>query len=138
MQKMGKKRFNQAPALQAGVSLLEVLVGLVLIAIAGIGATYSMITSLRVEKATQVHMAANSLASAKVEELTAVDTLDLDSTFNESDVVLTLPELQVEFSRSTTITVNSDQSRTIDVTVRSLSERLPTEANFTTRFALWE
>lgn len=120
------------------MTLLEIILSFTLLGIASTGVAYSLMTSLRVEKITEVHLAASSLCAAKIEELSAVDIENLDTSFNETNATVTLPSLNIPFERTTTVTVNADQSRTIRVTVRSTKSNVPATADFETRFALWE
>ena len=138
---MKHQRLNRAGPLshaERGLTLIEVMLSLVLLSISALGITYSLITSVRVEKITEVHLAASSLAQAKVEELSAVDSLNLNSSYNEIDAIVSIPGLNMTFTRNTTITVNADSSRTIHVRVVSNKSKLPATADFETRFALWE
>jgi prepilin-type N-terminal cleavage/methylation domain-containing protein len=121
-----------------GFALMEVLVSLTLASVAAISVSLSLATSLRVAKLTEVHFAASTLASGKMEELAALDPLDLDPSDNSTETSVTFPELSLTFTRQVTVTVNSDDSRTINVQVSSNSSAIPTVVAFETTFALWE
>lgn len=123
---------------QYGFGLLEVLVSIVLISIVAIAVLYSLSTAMTVAKLTEVHYAASSIASSRIEELSAIDIKDLDSSFNEVNTPITWGGLNITFLRSVTVMVNADDSRTIRVTVVSDNKALPADINFTTRFARWE
>jgi predicted metal-dependent phosphoesterase TrpH len=91
-----------------------------------------------VAKLTEVQYAAASIAASKTEELSAIDAVDLDASYNEDEVVVTWPGLDIEFHRSVQVTVNPDESRTILVTVESAHDGLPARSSFRTTFAVWE
>lgn len=123
---------------QDGFTLVEVLVAMVVMAIAALGVLSSHATALRVAKLTEAHQAASSLAASKVEQLSAVDPELLNSSDNEVDIHVTWPSLNVDFRRDTTVAINADSSRTIYVRVHSETLSIPTEVKFQTRIALWE
>ena len=121
-----------------GISMIEVMVSIVLIGILASGITSSLQTSLRVAKKTEVHYAASSLAASRVEDLAAIDIGDVDSSLNEVGTQVNWPGLNLDFFRTTTVTINADDSRTIDVTVSCTHATVPTTVDFSTTFARWE
>lgn len=123
---------------ERGITMIEVLVSIVLTAIASLGITSSLRVSMHVAKLTEVHQAASSIAGSRMEALSAIDFIELDSSYNESNVIVTVPGLAINFQRSTTISINPDQSRRVEITVNSTNALLPSAVNFTSTFALWE
>lgn len=119
--------------------MVEALVTMVLIGIACLGFVLSQSTAIRIAKMTEAHYAASSLAASKVEMLASIDSSELDSTYNETAALVTWPGLNnVVFTRTTTITVHADNSKTINVTVDSSNTNIPAHVNFVTTFATWE
>ncbi len=123
---------------ESGFGLLEVLVAMVLASLITVGIALNMATALKVGKLTEAHFAASTLANSHIEELAAVDALDLDASYNETDTQVTFPGLNINFNRSTQVVVNADNSRTITVSVTSTHAGIPTFARFSTTLALWE
>ena len=123
---------------EAGVGLMEILVAIILLSVVALGMTLNLSTSLRIGKITEAHFAASTLASGHLEELSAVDTANLDASYNEVDTVVTFPNLAFDFYRTTTVVINADNSRTVSVSVNSGNAALPTTVTFSTTLALWE
>lgn len=115
---------------------MEVLVSLVLLSLVAFNLAYSSVFSMKTFKRTLRHTLAAELAMEKMEELSATNPSSLD---NNDD--LQEPNVEAEgirFSRATDITVNSDGSRTVTVTVTGDEQSLGGNATFSTTFALWE
>lgn len=123
---------------EAAFALMEVLVSIVLASLAATGIAYSLGTALKVEKLTEVHLAASTLAASKIEQLSSIDPMDLDASDNSVENPVTSPGLNISFTRTSTITVNGDDSRTLNVVVSSNSDIVPSTVDFETTFALWE
>lgn len=121
-----------------GFTVLEALVALVIFSVAAMGLCLSYSTSMIVAKMTEAHHAASSLAASKIETLSAIDPLLLDSADNESNVPVVWEGLSVGFIRSTAVTINADGSRSVAVDVSTIETFLPASVHFETRFALWE
>ena len=123
---------------EAGTGLLEILFALVLVGIVSMAITRSMLLSHSTVKLVEVNYAASNLALSKVEELSAYDVADLDSSFSGTETGVAYAGLGITFTRVTTVTVNADDTRDIQVTVSSESPVVPTTAEFSTTFAVWE
>ncbi|MDC0357211.1 type II secretion system GspH family protein [Oligoflexia bacterium] len=123
---------------EAGFALMEVLVSIVIASLAATGVALSLSTALKVEKLTEVHLAASTLASSKIEQLASIDPLNLDATDNSTETAVTFPGLNMTFTRTVTVTVNVDDSRTLAVDVSSNNDGIPSTVDFVTTFALWE
>lgn len=134
---MGKTR--NLSAAQAGFSMMEVLVAMAVFAIVALGAAQSTIYAVKFQKYAEVSNAARNLAVSKAEELTGVDLALLDDRYDlsESDIAV-VGHNAVKFNRSTNVSVNSDGSRTVDITVSSSSPLLRKPIQYSTRFAPWE
>lgn len=117
---------------------MEVLVAIVLLAIMAAAGISNLIVALKTAKYTEVNFAANSLAISKVEEISAIDVGSLDASYNEVESEVIWSDLALTFTRTTTIQINGDDSRTVDVSVVSNSPDVVTNVNFSTTLALWE
>lgn len=123
---------------ERGITMMEVLVGLLLMGIIGMMFASSFTTGLRVATITAANHAASCLATSRMEELAAVDTLDLDSSYNENAVSVSWPDISFPFARTTQVITNADNSRTITVSVSSTNSAVPTSVSFSTTLAMWE
>lgn len=123
---------------ESGLSMIEILVSLALGAIFSVAISMSTATSLRISTHTEAHHAASRLASDKLEQIASIDSLDIDATLNQTEAAVTYPGLGITFTRTTTVTTNADNSRTISVDVTSNSSAIPVNVDFSTTFALWE
>ena len=123
------------PSCEAGFSILEVLAAIVLLSIVGLNVTYGTIISLRMLKRSMRTSLATELAAQRMEELAALDP----STLNDSyDLVETgLISDNVSFSRTTEVTVNSDKSVTVDISVVGEHSTLGGRAALSNTFAYW-
>lgn len=117
---------------------MEVLVAIIVLAIMAAAGISNLIIALKTAKYTEVNFAANSLAISKVEEIAAIDVGNLNSNYNEVEPAVTWPDLALTFTRTTTININGDDSRTVDVSVMSNSPAVATNVTFSTTLAVWE
>lgn len=123
---------------EAGFTLVEILASFLLISVMSLAIAKNTISALRAAKFTEVNHAASSLAISKVEELTAINTADLDETFSGTENEVSWSTLNITFTRQTTVTVNPDNSRLIEVEVTSNAALLPTTVTFDTTVVPWE
>ena len=120
---------------EKGTSIIEVLVMLSFAAILGLGLTYSLIMSYRSAHKNAYHSAAMQLAIEKLEELKGVDPTDLTSADNQTESNVAVG--QMRFTRVSTISVNTDRSRSVLVTVTSNNDAVTAQATISDIFALW-
>ncbi len=132
------RKLHHESMTECGITLMEVLVAIVLLAIMAAAGISNLIVALKTAKYTEVNFAANSLAISKVEEISAIDVGNLNSSYNEVEPDVTWPDLALTFTRTTTIHMNGDDSRTVDVSVMSNSPDVATNVTFSTTLALWE
>lgn len=123
---------------ESGFALVEVLVSILVMAIISLGVAKNLIGALSTAKFTEVNHAASSLAISKMEELASIDVSLLDTSYNGTESAVVWPGLSISFTRDTTVTVNADDSRRVDVVVTSNSNKVPTSVEFATTFASWE
>ena len=120
---------------QRGSIILEVLVGVILLAIMGLGLTRSMLMSLKTREHSVRSSFAMQIAADTLEEYSAINPSSLDDTNDLTDVVT---RLGVNFNRVVDVTVNSDNSRTIDVTVEAVTTKLGGKADLSVIVIPWE
>lgn len=140
MQVASSASHNRSPvAGERGVTLMEALVAMLLAGLIGGAMVANLQFSLRMSKYTEIHHAASAIALNRMEQMAAVDVLDLTAaSFNESQVTTPWASLNgITFRRSTTITVNADTSRTAVVTVDVLGYDLPVTVTYQNRYTIW-
>ena len=120
---------------ESGFSIMEVMVAIVLLAFIGLASARNSIMSMSTLKRSIRNSIATQLAIEKIEELGSVDPTTLDSTDNSSETGIT--QDNISFSRTTTILVNADLSRSVTVVVAPNDENLGGSYTATSRFPLW-
>jgi type II secretory pathway pseudopilin PulG len=130
-----KHRARRRGRTAEGFAVVEVLVGIAILAIAALSLAYSMVTSIRLTRRAERQSVASQLAFRKLEEMAAVSPITLSSANNLSESSLVVNAMT--YSRSTTVTVNVDGSRTATVVVTPANTSLGTAVTLTSTFALW-
>lgn len=130
-----KHRARRRGRAAEGFAVVEVLVGIAILAIAALSLAYSMVTSIRLTRRAERQSVASQLAFRKLEEMAAVSPITLSSANNLSESSLVVNAMT--YSRSTTVTVNADGSRTATVVVTPANTSLGTAVTLTSTFALW-
>ena len=124
---------------EQGFGLLEILVSMSLLAVVGLSLASSMYTAIRTQKKTLYADVAYNLAVNKVELYAAINTADLDDTYDDNETGLTLSTLpDITFDRVTDVTVNADNSRTVDITVTCNHPLLPVSIDYSATYPVWE
>lgn len=135
---LSKRREPYVHESERGFLMLEVMVALVVLAIVGVAITNSAYSALRFQKQAEIGSFARNIAVSRIEELAGVPTGTLSSSYNETNTTVTVPGTSVQFTRSTTVTANSDGSKSVSVTVGSSSVLLRSSLTLTSRFSPWE
>ena len=104
---------------EKGVGLIEILFSLWLIAIMSLGLGSNIVSTFRTHKSVLISEAVNDLAIERVEVYSSINPLEMtQASHGDSENSLTVPYIKnMTFTRTTTITVNADTSRTINVVV---------------------
>ncbi len=118
--------------------MIEVLVAISLFAVVALALTQSAIFGMRFQLQAQIGNLARNLAVSKAEQLAGVQIGDLNSSYNLTEPNLIVTGHKIAFTRTTSISVNTDGSRTVNIIVSSASSYLPKPVSYTTRFAPWE
>ncbi len=119
---------------QNGFSMLEVLVSVAILSIVGLGISQSSIGMLRARTVTLNKQVSTQLATEKLEQYAALDPLTLSAENSNSE---SLSHAGKSFLRSSTITVNSNGSRTVTVSVRPADASQSGSANLSGTFTSW-
>jgi len=123
---------------EGGFCLVELLVSVIIIAIITMGVAGSTIAAMKYAKFTEANHIASSLAISKMEELASRTASELDSSDSETEDAVTWPGTDFTFKRVTTVAVNADNSRRVEIVVSTNNAPIPTSAKFGTTFAVWE
>ena len=119
---------------EQGLSVVEVLVAISLLAISGLAVAQSTIRSFSHLNQSYRTSIASQIALEHLELFAQRDPSTLEATASESSTTVTQSGLT--FYRSTAISVNSDGSRTVSVSVTS-PRGLTGKASLSTTFPLW-
>lgn len=120
---------------QRGFSMVECLFALAILSVSALAVTQGSIYSLVHMKRAIRQNIAQELALSKLEEYAAIDPSTLDSGDDSNEPSLSVDN--ISFSRQVAVTVNSDNSRTVTVTVATNESSLGEEIVLENTFALW-
>ena len=120
---------------QKGMSLLEVIIGLMFTAIVAMGITKSTLVSEKVAGRTTHNSEAMQIGLEILEQYASIDPQTLDDTDDLSE--LELSRNGHRFTRAVNITINADRSRTVAVRVKSVSPLINLDLSVEDTFALW-
>lgn len=123
---------------EKGISLLEVLATISLLAMVALGTTANTIFAFQTNKRTQISNFAHNLAMAKIEEFAGIDVSTLDDSDDSVESNILVAGLTLSFTRTTNVTVNADNSRSVAVTVRCNDPKFTGTSSYTSTFALLE
>lgn len=110
---------------QAGSSLVELLVAMMLFSIVALALANSIGFSNRVQGKTNSNSAAMQIALETLESYAKKDPLTLTAVTNSQSSVTRSP---TTYTKLVTITVNSDRSRTVQVTVKDTNKVITSSA----------
>ena len=114
--------------------IMEVMVALVLLSIIGLAVAKNSIMAMVALKRGIRNSVAMQLATEKLEQLGSVDPTTLANT-TTTESALTVED--ITFSRVSTVSQNTDGSKTVTVTVTPENSELGQEKVATSRFPLW-
>jgi len=119
---------------QRGVSLMEALVGMVLLAIIGLAITGSTIFFIKMRHKAMADALATQLALEKLEEFAAIDPANYSSGQSWSE---TVSRSGRNFTRESRVTVNSDDSRTFVVNISAEKITIGGEISMSNTYTPW-
>ena len=128
-------RFAELLKKQNGVSLLEVIVGLLFATIVAMGITKSTMGSEKVASRTIHNSEAMQIALEIIEQYASVDPQMLDS--SDALAVQEVVRNGYRFTREVDVIINPDRSRTVAVNVKSISPLINLDLLVEDTFALW-
>lgn len=118
---------------QKGLSIIEAMVSVSLLSVLMLATAHGISTSFKTTKREIRDSEALQLALEKMEQLAAIDPSTLTAAESGTEA-LTVDS--IAFSRVTTVTVNADTSRTVQVQVTS-TEQGGGNVSLSNTFALW-
>ncbi len=119
---------------EEGFLLMEALVIISLFGLLALVAAHTVIFSYRMRHKAAHNSAAMQLAMEELESLASVDPSTLDASDNFND---TIKRDHMSFNRSVNFTVNSDNSRTVLVTISDNDTKNGGKATLSSTFATW-
>jgi Tfp pilus assembly protein PilV len=123
---------------ESGNSLFEILVAVTLFSVYGLMVTQGNVISLKMFQSTEVSRIASSLAISQMESVSSHNVSELDSSYNTTEEEVIWPGSNITFTRVTTVTLNADKSKTIDVIVSSNNAVFSKSIELSTSVAQWE
>ncbi len=120
---------------EAGFTIMEVLVAIVLLAVVGLASARNSVMSMSTLKRSIRNSIAMQLAVEKLEELGSINPTSLDASDNATESAVV--QDSISFSRTTTVVVNSDQSRSVTIVVQANDASLGGNYTASSRFPLW-
>lgn len=119
---------------QSGFSLVEALIAMLVLSVLALGMAHSTILAYKIEKRNLRNSVAQELAVRKMEELAAINPAFLDGNDSASE---TVTSDGIPYTRTTSVTVNDDNSRTVTISVAGARAELGGTATIANTFALW-
>lgn len=111
---------------QEGISIVELLMSMLVVGVSLAAMNKNIMTAFDVQKSRDVSSMSSSLAYFKLEELMSFNPKSLSSSLNETETDVSYEGIEsFNFTRATTITSNSDGTKTLNVTVSSNNTNLP-------------
>jgi Tfp pilus assembly protein PilV len=132
-----QKRFYRNLDLKniAGLTMIEVLVALMLLSITSLSIAVATISAIKQTRRSERNSYATHLAFRKLEELASIDPSNLTDSYDASESNLTVDS--ISYTRTTDVTVNADNSRTVSVTVAPVNASRGKTVTYQSTFALW-
>lgn len=118
---------------ETGVTLIELLVAMTLIAVAFLAIADSTRTSFIQFKRSIRETQATELALEKMEELAATNPLSLTAGTHSENI----SRDKIAFTRTFTITINANKSRTVTVSASADNTDLGGRCTLTNTFPVW-
>ncbi len=117
-----------------GFALVEALVVVCLAGIIGLAVTYSAVLSTQTRARTYHNSVAMQLALEHLEELSTIDPSTMSAASGGTSSV---SRGALNFTRTVTVTVNADQSRTVSVVLNDNNLKMGARAEVNNTFPLW-
>lgn len=125
---------------QSGISILEVIIGMFLLAVISLSLARSIATAFQNYKNTQITAAMRNFAHNRLELYAAINPQSMDDSSHddtENNLTISYISSNVTFNRITDVIVNSDDSRTIEVSVTCNHPKFNKTITEQTTFSRW-
>lgn len=126
---------NNKETTEQGSIIIEVLVGIIILSIMALGLMRSTLMSLRIREHSVRSSYAMQIAADTIETYSAINPSSLTDSNDLTDVVT---RIGVSFNRVVNVTVNADDSRTIDVAITPVTIKLGGQADLSVVVIPWE
>jgi Tfp pilus assembly protein PilV len=123
---------------QKGFGVIEVLFGILLIGISSLAVTSEIMMSLKTGLLLESSYAAHSLAIQRAEQISAMNISNITAADSGTETGLTFPGVSSTFTRATNITVNTDNSRSLEIIVTRNGNIIPTSVTYHTTYSTWQ
>ncbi|MCB0336433.1 MAG: prepilin-type N-terminal cleavage/methylation domain-containing protein [Bdellovibrionales bacterium] len=120
---------------EAGVTLIELLVAFAIFSVIALAFTFNSSQAHRTIDHSNRHAGMQQLAIEKIEELSAINPILLNDTYDDTESDLDIDG--IEYERITDITINANGSRTIDVTINAENSSRATQFTLSHTISLW-
>lgn len=120
---------------EQGFSIIEVVASLLMVALISLGVMKSSLLSHKTVNLNQLEAVANQLAVEKLEEFAGIDPINISTADNSTET--NLQRKNTTFSRVVQVSINSDQSRTVLVTVTGNLSILNVNQSVSSTFSVW-
>ena len=117
-----------------GSALMQVLVALTIIAVMSLGLIEGTMTTNRLTTKATYHLQTSLLAQNQMNELASMNP-ELISSFDGTEETIEVDN--VEYLRTISVTIESDRTRRVVVTVTALDTNQSAETTLENGFALW-
>ncbi|NMC64511.1 MAG: prepilin-type N-terminal cleavage/methylation domain-containing protein [SAR324 cluster bacterium] len=118
-----------------GFSLIEVMATILILAVTGLAIARSTIVSYRIMHRNERNAIALQLALQAMEEYATLSPVTLSASNDRSEPLVIYNNMK--FARTSTVTVNGDNSRTVSIVVTPVDSELGGAATLTNTFPLW-
>lgn len=124
---------------EKGLGMVEIIFSILLVGLAAGGIASHTILALKLSSRLELSQAAHALALSKAEQLSAINTSQLNSSYDLVETDLSAAgHPRITFSRTTTISANSDGTKTVNVEVSTENSPQEVSTEYITRWAPWE
>ena len=117
--------------------MLEIIAAMALFGLVALGITSNTMYALQINKMTEVSNTIQNLAMSKIEEFAGVNAATLDDGNDATETNVAVPGSKLTYTRITNITVNADNTRTVEVTVSCNNPRYKSTKTYRATFAVW-
>ena len=127
---------NNSPLIEEkGFAVIEFLVSTIIISVVSLGMLHSTLSSMKISKKSHYDSTAYQLAVERLEDYSVINPQTLDNGDDTSETGISRNNM--EFTRTTDVTINTNGSRTVNVVVTSVNGLLDSSVTLSNSFPLW-